>query len=56
MGLDISAYRQLTPAYTKVDSYGYPEDWMNYVCISQEALHISEMNFPGRAIGVEPSR
>ena len=54
MGLDITAYRQLTPAPDGVivDESGYPEDYKTYELIRASTLEYGEEHFPGRAEGV----
>lgn len=53
MGLDITAYKKLTPAPTaEVDADGYPVQWDKYHLVSQHTLAITEENFPGRTEGL----
>lgn len=53
MGLDITAYRKLTPVPdAPLDADGYPEDWDNHVMFGP-SMEWSEQHWPGRSEGVD---
>lgn len=50
MGLDITVYRNLTPApNAEVDEDGFPVEWGSHFMIRQGLLDMQERGFPGRA-------
>jgi len=54
MGLDITAYRQLTIATgVEVDESGYPVDYDKYWKPSTAAIKWAEEHFPGRSQGID---
>lgn len=49
MGLDITVYRNLTPAPdAEVDDDGYPVEWDSHLLITQSLIDMQEKTFPGR--------
>ena len=55
MGLDITAYRKLTPdAGAEVDAEGYPADWQTHVRFGA-SMDWSEGEWPGRAAPLSSS-
>lgn len=54
MGLDITAYKRLTPAATETDEDGWPLDWRRYHRITEDELKWTNESFPGRANGMKP--
>ena len=54
MGLDITAYRKVSPApEANLDSDGYPKD-ADCVLVHQASLEFTEENWPGRSGGLKP--
>lgn len=56
MGLDITAYRGLTPApdaEVDPDDAGNPKDYAHYVLIRPSLVVYTEEQFPGRSAGVQ---
>jgi len=55
MGLDIIAYRHVTPAPdAPLDEHGYPKDYKKHVRVDQVSLDATEKAFPGRTKGMQP--
>lgn len=53
MGLDITAYRKITPAPdAAVSPDGEPVDWQNHFWAHQSSLDFTEENWPGHSEGV----
>lgn len=49
MGLDITVYRNLTPAPdAEVDEEGNPVEWDSHLLITQSLIDMQEKAFPGR--------
>lgn len=51
MGLDITAYRKLTPAPHAAIEDGYVVDWEKYAQLHQSSIDFAEENWPGRTAG-----
>jgi hypothetical protein len=57
MGLDITAYKRLTPAENvEVDEAGYPVDWDRYVKANARGIEMIEATWPGRTEGLIPGQ
>ena len=55
MGLDVTAYRQLTPApHAQLDEDGSPVEWDKFVLIRDSVLDWTEGNWPGRTAPLRP--
>jgi hypothetical protein len=55
MGLDITAYKRLTPAPdAPVDGDGFPVDYDKYFRADEGTIQFTEDNWPGRSAGITP--
>jgi len=53
MGLDITAYRQISKAIDPKMEDGCPVDWQNHFQAHESSIDFTEENWPGRSAGVE---
>lgn len=55
MGLDVTAYKKLTPApNAKLDEHGWPDDDAHYRNFDSGTIDWTEGNWPGRTEGLKP--
>lgn len=54
MGLDITAYRKLSPAPgAQLDEDGNPQEWQTHFHAHPSSINFTEENWPGRSAGIE---
>jgi hypothetical protein len=55
MGLDITAYRKLTPApHAELDSDGFPKQWEKFAHFGPATIKWTEEHWPGHSGGIKP--
>lgn len=54
MGLDITAYRKITPAPDAPTQDGEPVDWENHFWAHPNSIKFTEENWPGHSEGIAP--